>query len=95
MEQQRACKTRILLLERMPGFRVPYGFRVEGAIHRMRIAMRQSDRKKKHAKQDTYIHTFIRKNHASLSSSVTSTKTKNDCNSTAITIDAEATAQTI
>ena len=58
MEQQRACKTRILLLERMPGFRVPYGFRVEGAIHRMRIAMRQSDRKKE-TRQARYIHTYV------------------------------------
>ena len=57
-------------------------------------ATAQSDRKKG-TRQAIYIHTSIRKHHASLSSSVMSPQTKNVCNSTALTIDAEATAQPI
>ena len=55
-------------------------------------ATAQSDRKKG-TRQAAYTHTSIRKHHASLSSSVMSPQTKNRCNSTALTIDAEATAQ--
>ena len=57
-------------------------------------ATAQSDRKKG-TRQAIYTHTSIRKHHASLSSSVMSPQTKNVCNSTALTIDAEATAQPI
>ena len=55
-------------------------------------ATAQSDRKKG-TRKAIYTHTSIRKHHASLSSSVMSPQTKNVCNSTALTIDAEATAQ--